>query len=83
MGGDDSHGIATFYTDRIEYLGGCVNDAVRAGGRKVGGITVGSGERHRVVLSELFRINGHLLYIVLFGRLARRWLLCLYAAENL
>ncbi len=57
------------YTDRIEYLGGCVNEmALRAGGReKLAGITVPDRVNViRVMLSELFRINSHLLYISTF-----------------
>lgn len=56
------------YTDRIEYLGGCVNEmpyilAVE----KLAGITVSSRvEVIRVMLSELFRINSHLLYVSTF-----------------
>ncbi|AAZ41121.1 NADH dehydrogenase I chain C, D [Candidatus Blochmanniella pennsylvanica str. BPEN] len=53
------------YTDRIEYLGGCVNEmpyilAVE----KLAGITVPDRVKViRIMLSELFRINSHLLYI--------------------
>ncbi|WP_395480238.1 NADH-quinone oxidoreductase subunit C/D [Candidatus Curculioniphilus buchneri] len=53
------------YTDRIEYLGGCVNEmpyilAVE----KLAGIKVPEKVNViRVMLSELFRINSHLLYI--------------------
>lgn len=53
------------YTDRIEYLGGCVNEmpyilAVE----KLAGIEVPDRVKTiRVMLSELFRINSHLLYI--------------------
>lgn len=56
------------YTDRIEYLGGCVNEmpyilAVE----KLAGIKVPERvEVIRVMLSELFRINSHLLYISTF-----------------
>ncbi|BBI01139.1 bifunctional NADH:ubiquinone oxidoreductase subunit C/D [Buchnera aphidicola (Nipponaphis monzeni)] len=56
------------YTDRIEYLGGCVNEmpyilAVE----KLAGILVSERIKFiRVMLSELFRINSHLLYISTF-----------------
>ncbi|WP_225639569.1 NADH-quinone oxidoreductase subunit C/D [Candidatus Profftia sp. (ex Adelges kitamiensis)] len=56
------------YTDRIEYLGGCVNEmpyilAVE----KLAGIEVPDRVKViRVMLSELFRINSHLLYISTF-----------------
>ncbi|AEO07968.1 NADH-quinone oxidoreductase subunit C/D [Buchnera aphidicola] len=56
------------YTDRIEYLGGCVNEmpyilAVE----KLANISVPEKvEVIRVMLSELFRINSHLLYISTF-----------------
>lgn len=56
------------YTDRIEYLGGCVNEmpyilAVE----KLACINVSSRVKViRVMLSELFRINSHLLYISTF-----------------
>ncbi|UDG81660.1 NADH-quinone oxidoreductase subunit C/D [Candidatus Profftia lariciata] len=56
------------YTDRIEYLGGCVNEmpyilAVE----KLAGIEVPERVKViRVMLSELFRINSHLLYISTF-----------------
>ncbi|CAL4320257.1 NADH-quinone oxidoreductase subunit C/D [Buchnera aphidicola] len=56
------------YTDRIEYLGGCVNEmpyilAVE----KLANISVPEkAEVIRVMLSELFRINSHLLYISTF-----------------
>ncbi|QCE33048.1 NADH-quinone oxidoreductase subunit C/D [Acetobacteraceae bacterium] len=56
------------YTDRVEYLGGCVNEmpyilAVE----KLAGIVVPERVQViRVMLSELFRINSHLLYISTF-----------------
>jgi len=56
------------YTDRIEYLGGCVNEmpyilAVE----KLANIIVPSRVQViRIMLSELFRINSHLLYISTF-----------------
>lgn len=56
------------YTDRIEYLGGCVNEmpyilAVE----KLAHISVPEKvEVIRVMMSELFRINSHLLYISTF-----------------
>ncbi|XBC40886.1 MAG: NADH-quinone oxidoreductase subunit C/D [Buchnera aphidicola (Nurudea yanoniella)] len=56
------------YTDRIEYLGGCINEmpyilAVE----KLAGITVPKKvEVIRIMLSELFRINSHLLYVSTF-----------------
>ncbi|WP_425619737.1 NADH-quinone oxidoreductase subunit C/D [Buchnera aphidicola] len=56
------------YTDRIEYLGGCVNEmpyilAVE----KLANISVPERvEVIRVMMSELFRINSHLLYISTF-----------------
>ncbi len=57
------------YTDRIEYLGGCVNEMPYVlAVEKLAGIKV-TPERVdviRVMLSELFRINSHLLYISTF-----------------
>jgi len=56
------------YTDRIEYLGGCVNEmpyilAVE----KLANIVVPERVKViRIMLSELFRINSHLLYISTF-----------------
>lgn len=53
------------YTDRIEYLGGCINEmpyilAVE----KLAGIVVPDRVKViRIMLSELFRINSHLLYV--------------------
>ncbi|UDG80311.1 NADH-quinone oxidoreductase subunit C/D [Candidatus Annandia pinicola] len=56
------------YTDRIEYLGGCINEmpyilAVE----KLAKIEVPDKVKViRIMLSELFRINSHLLYISTF-----------------
>ncbi|CAL4042529.1 NADH-quinone oxidoreductase subunit C/D [Buchnera aphidicola] len=56
------------YTDRIEYLGGCVNEMPYVlAVEKLAGIKVSNRvEVIRVMLSELFRINSHLLYISTF-----------------
>lgn len=56
------------YTDRIEYLGGCVNEMPYVlAVEKLAGIKVSERvEVIRVMLSELFRINSHLLYISTF-----------------
>lgn len=56
------------YTDRIEYLGGCVNEMPYILSiEKLAGIVVSARvECIRVMLSELFRINSHLLYISTF-----------------
>ncbi|QJC32218.1 NADH-quinone oxidoreductase subunit C/D [Enterobacteriaceae endosymbiont of Donacia versicolorea] len=56
------------YTDRIEYLGGCINEmpyilAVE----KLANIIVNDRIKViRIMLSELFRINSHLLYLSTF-----------------
>ncbi|XBC38320.1 MAG: NADH-quinone oxidoreductase subunit C/D [Buchnera aphidicola (Floraphis choui)] len=56
------------YTDRIEYLGGCVNEMpyILAVEKLAGIIVPKKVEVIRVMLSELFRINSHLLYISTF-----------------
>lgn len=56
------------YTDRVEYLGGCVNEMPYVlAVEKLAGITVPERVNViRVMLSELFRINSHLLYISTF-----------------
>lgn len=56
------------YTDRIEYLGGCVNEMPYVLAiEKLANISVPKKvEVIRVMLSELFRINSHLLYISTF-----------------
>lgn len=53
------------YTDRVEYLGGCVNEMPYVlAVEKLAGIVVPERVNViRVMLSELFRINSHLLYI--------------------
>ncbi|WP_343192288.1 NADH-quinone oxidoreductase subunit C/D [Buchnera aphidicola (Formosaphis micheliae)] len=56
------------YTDRIEYLGGCINEMPYVlAVEKLAGISVSNRvEVIRIMLSELFRINSHLLYISTF-----------------
>ncbi|ANZ22386.1 NADH:ubiquinone oxidoreductase [Buchnera aphidicola (Diuraphis noxia)] len=56
------------YTDRIEYLGGCVNEMpyVLAVEKLANIIVPEKVEVIRVMMSELFRINSHLLYISTF-----------------
>jgi len=53
------------YTDRIEYLGGCINEMpyILAVEKLAGIIVPDRVNVIRVMLSELFRINSHLLYI--------------------
>lgn len=56
------------YTDRIEYLGGCVNEMPYVlSVEKLANISVPEKVKViRVMMSELFRINSHLLYISTF-----------------
>ncbi len=53
------------YTDRVDYLGGCAqNMPYVMGVEQMAGITVPDrAQCIRVMMSELFRINNHLLYI--------------------
>lgn len=53
------------YTDRIEYLGGCINEMPYVLAiEKIAGIIVPDRAKIiRIMLSELFRINSHLLYV--------------------
>lgn len=53
------------YTDRVEYLGGCVNEMpyILAVEKLAGIVVPHRVQVIRVMLSELFRINSHLLYI--------------------
>lgn len=53
------------YTDRVEYLGGCINEMPYVlAVEKLAGIVVPNRVHViRVMLSELFRVNSHLLYI--------------------
>ncbi|WP_343189190.1 NADH-quinone oxidoreductase subunit C/D [Buchnera aphidicola (Chaitoregma tattakana)] len=56
------------YTDRVEYLGGCINEMPYVlSVEKLANIVVSERVKViRVMLSELFRINSHLLYIATF-----------------
>ena len=56
------------YTDRVEYLGGCVNEMpyILAVEKLAGIVAPVKAQTIRVMLSELFRINSHLLYISTF-----------------
>lgn len=56
------------YTDRIEYLGGCINEMpyILAVEKLAGIIVPKRVEVIRILLSELFRINSHLLFISTF-----------------
>ncbi|CAL4319363.1 NADH-quinone oxidoreductase subunit C/D [Buchnera aphidicola] len=56
------------YTDRIEYLGGCVNEMpyVLAVEKLANIIVPDRVKVIRIMLSELFRINSHLLYVSTF-----------------
>lgn len=53
------------YTDRVEYLGGCVNEMpyILAVEKLAGIIVPDRVKVIRIMLSELFRINSHLLYV--------------------
>ncbi|PPI88887.1 NADH-quinone oxidoreductase subunit C/D [Candidatus Pantoea edessiphila] len=56
------------YTDRIEYLGGCINEMpyILAVEKLAGIIVPDRVNVIRIMISELFRINSHLLYISTF-----------------
>lgn len=56
------------YTDRVEYLGGCINEMpyILAIERLAGIIVPDRVKVIRIMISELFRINSHLLYISTF-----------------
>ncbi|WP_154028390.1 NADH-quinone oxidoreductase subunit C/D [Buchnera aphidicola] len=56
------------YTDRIEYLGGCINEMpyILAVEKLAGIIVPDRVQVIRILLSELFRINSHLLFISTF-----------------
>ncbi|CUR53090.1 NADH-quinone oxidoreductase subunit C/D [Buchnera aphidicola] len=56
------------YTDRIEYLGGCLNEMpyILAVEKLANIIVPKRVEVIRIMLSELFRINSHLLFISTF-----------------
>ncbi|AAO26879.1 NADH dehydrogenase I chain C/D [Buchnera aphidicola str. Bp (Baizongia pistaciae)] len=56
------------YTDRVEYLGGCINEMPYVlAVERLAGIEVSQRiEVIRIMLSELFRINSHLLFISTF-----------------
>lgn len=53
------------YTDRVEYLGGCINEMpyILAIEKLAGIIVPDRAKIIRIMLSELFRINSHLLYV--------------------
>lgn len=53
------------YTDRVEYLGGCINEMpyILAVEKLAGIIVPDRVKVIRIMLSELFRINSHLLYV--------------------
>lgn len=53
------------YTDRVEYLGGCINEMpyILAVEKLAGIIVPDRVKTIRIMLSELFRINSHLLYV--------------------
>ncbi|ABJ90576.1 NADH dehydrogenase I chain C [Buchnera aphidicola BCc] len=56
------------YTDRIEYLGGCVNEMpyILAVEKLAGIVVPEKVQVIRILLSELFRINSHLLFLSTF-----------------